>query len=137
MQLEAWKSTHFGISSIFELILEMSSLFAAELKTQRLILDFDILTLLSIQKLNLRFNKDLKRVMSLNFIMLLCLKTENIKLEVLRLLDLSQRLLMTSLLNSILSKCKTLIFLKNKLIQHMCMKFICLNLRIPTFIKCS
>lgn len=127
MQLEVWKSTHFGTSFIFELILETNSQFVAELKTQKLTQDLDILTLLNIQKLNLQSNKEFKRVMNPSFIMLLFLKTENIKLEVLKLFDLSLRLLMISQLNSIRLKCKTLIFLKNKLIQLMCMKFICLN----------
>ena len=127
MQLEVWKSTHFGTSFIFELILETNSQFVAELKTQKLTQDLDILTLLNIQKLNLQSNKEFKRVMNPSFIMLLFLKTENIKSEVLKLFDLSLRLLMISQLNSIRLKCKTLIFLKNKLIQLMCMKFICLN----------
>ena len=127
MQLEVWKSTHFGTSFIFELILETNSQFVAELKTQKLTQDLDILTLLNIQKLNLQSNKEFKRVMNPSFIMLLFLKTENIKLEVLKLFDLSLRLLMISQLNSIRLKCKTLIFLKNNLIQLMCMKFTCLN----------
>lgn len=131
---EAWRLIRFGTLFISEPTLGMNNQSAMELKIQRRTLDSDILTSLSTRKISLSVKRRLK-VMSLSYIMWLCLRTENIRVGVWRRLDLNQKLLMISLLSLIPSRCRMHSYLRNRVILHMCMKCICLNWKTLISIK--
>lgn len=126
MLQEAWRLTLSGTLFTFELTQETNSQSVMESRIQKLTLDSNTQIFLSTQKTHSSVRKQ-DEGMSLKFIMLPCLKTERIYKPQLKHSDLSQMYHMKSQLSSTLSRCRMLLFHKNKQNRHLFMKHTYLN----------